>query len=69
MDKEFKPPRFFWPLRWCPLACGIRWHKWRRLNTLYYDDRTNWMFSSQEAFEERWEYYAERWADYYSSRF
>jgi len=49
--------------------CG-RW-SWsirrRRLNTAYVDEERNYMYSCRECYEEAYEYYAERWADYYAN--
>ena len=38
----------------------------RRENTAYCDDVNNWLISCRNCFDERDEYWAEQWADYYS---
>jgi hypothetical protein len=38
----------------------------RRLNTSYYDDERNWLYSCKLCFDEQWAYYKERWEDYYA---
>lgn len=38
----------------------------RRQNTRYCNDNENWFISCRPCFQENEEYWAERWADYYS---
>ena len=47
--------------------CG-KWErpKKRRLNTNFVNDESNWMVSCEDCFQLEREYYAERWADYYT---
>lgn len=48
-------------------CCGRLQHvKRRRTNTAYADDEENWLTSCLECFEEREEYWKERWGDYYN---
>lgn len=44
--------------------CELRTGQWRRQNTQYYDDRSNWVFLCNDCFEETEAYWAERWSDY-----
>jgi RNase P subunit RPR2 len=41
----------------------------RRQNTQYADDPMNYVTCCEDCFKETQEYWAERWADYNSSRF
>ena len=41
----------------------------RRENTAYCEDINNWLISCRDCFDERDEYWNERWEDYYASRF
>jgi len=51
----------------CPCCLDMRYTvEKRRLNTQYGDDESNWLKSCIECYAERVEYYAERWAEYYS---
>lgn len=43
--------------------------KMRRQNTLYEEEDANYIESCKECFEEKEEYWADMWADYYGSRF
>ena len=44
--------------------CRIKFGQWRRQNTQYYIDRSNWVFLCDDCQEENEEYWAERWSDY-----
>ena len=55
---------------WCPFCgrCHLPWNvKRRRLNTLYADDKQNYMTSCKSVYEDTIAYYQERWEDYHSS--
>ena len=45
--------------------CGKQ-GKWRRQNTRYADDESNWVMLCDECATENDAYWAEMWADYYS---
>lgn len=48
-----------------------KWFKYpkrRRQNTMYENEESNYVTCCAERFEEIEEYWAERWAEYYSSR-
>ena len=54
-------------LKHCP-NCRDAGAEYRRQNTAYHDDASNWMWACdpcQEIMDEHW---AEMWADYYASR-
>lgn len=38
----------------------------RRMNTAYQNDNSNFIICCRQCFDEAEEYWAERWADYYS---
>jgi len=40
--------------------------KWRRQNTQYVDDKSNWICSCKSCFVENEKYWAEQWNDFYS---
>lgn len=41
----------------------------RSRNTCYLDDDLNYLVSCLECFQMDWDYYQERWEDYWSERF
>lgn len=68
---DFWKPKLLWmPRFWCGGPCKHFGFdvKWRRKNTAYVDDKSNWMCSCSECYQETYDYYEERWSDYYSSR-
>ena len=46
--------------------CKSRKAKLRRQNTKYVNDEMNWVIACDQCFEGIEEYWAERWAEYYS---
>lgn len=55
-------------LGWCPCCqCFFHYPKRRRLNTQYADEEQNWVTCCKPQYEELFEYYKERWEDYYAS--
>ena len=40
----------------------------RRLNTRYVDDRSNWMESCHECYQDRVDHYRDLWNEYYNSQ-
>ena len=64
--KNLKAERHLHPTR-CPCCKQKSKHIGRRRqNTQYYNDSYNWLISCRPCFKEGEEYWAERWADYYS---
>ncbi len=64
--------KLIYKLGWCPYCqkFHLPWTiKKRRLNTMYADDEQNYMTSCVHAYKEVYEYYEERWNDYYSGLF
>lgn len=59
-----------WLLGWCPYCKKFHWFrigiKRRKLNTAYQEKERNYMTSCLPAYKETFEYYKERWEDYYS---
>lgn len=51
----------------CQCCLGMKYTiERRRMNTQYNDDESNFIESCIECYAESVEYYAERWAEYYS---
>jgi len=51
---------------WCPFcATCVDSVELRRRNTAYVDDELNWLIACEECHQADFDYYAERWADYY----
>ena len=48
--------------------CQLRPGEWRRQNTQYHDDRSNWVFLCESCNRENEAYWDDMWAEYYSSR-
>ena len=48
--------------------CELRTGQWRRQNTQYADDRSNWVFLCESCNVENEEYWAEMWSDYNAGR-
>jgi len=46
--------------------CELRVGQWRRQNTQYYDDRSNWVFLCNDCNMLNEEHWAEMWRDYYA---
>ena len=51
----------------CP-RCGGPSPSNQRLNTMYENEESNWMYACDECYQEIYDHYEELWADYYSSR-
>lgn len=49
-------------------CCKLRPGQWRRQNTQYTDDRSNWVFLCEGCNRENEAYWDDMWAEYYSSR-
>jgi len=68
LQEKFNPPKVF-PIGICGCQSLSFTLKYRRQNTQYVDDRSNWVKSCKPCFEEIEQYNQERWDEYYASRY